>query len=62
MTRILIVEDEASLSEPLAFLLGREGYELIVLCSFYGIRNYSSVCVTALKVQHYTCQLCDLLL
>ena len=27
MTRILIVEDEASLSEPLAFLLGREGYE-----------------------------------
>ncbi|MCU1441052.1 MAG: response regulator transcription factor [Rhodoglobus sp.] len=27
MTRILIVEDEQSLSEPLAFLLGREGYE-----------------------------------
>lgn len=27
MTRILIVEDEASLSEPLAFLLEREGYE-----------------------------------
>lgn len=27
MTRILIVEDETSLSEPLAFLLGREGYE-----------------------------------
>ncbi len=27
MTRILIVEDEASLSEPLAYLLGREGYE-----------------------------------
>lgn len=27
MTRILIVEDEPSLSEPLAFLLGREGYE-----------------------------------
>lgn len=25
--RILIVEDEPSLSEPLAFLLGREGYE-----------------------------------
>ncbi|MCU1544960.1 MAG: response regulator transcription factor [Homoserinimonas sp.] len=27
MTRILIVEDERSLSEPLAFLLEREGYE-----------------------------------
>ncbi len=27
MTRILIVEDERSLSEPLAFLLGKEGYE-----------------------------------
>ena len=27
MTRILIVEDEPSLSDPLAFLLGREGYE-----------------------------------
>lgn len=27
MTRILIVEDEKSLSEPLAFLLEREGYE-----------------------------------
>lgn len=30
MTRILIVEDEASLSEPLAYLLGREGYETVV--------------------------------
>lgn len=28
--RILIVEDEPSLSEPLAFLLGREGYETII--------------------------------
>jgi two-component system response regulator RegX3 len=27
LTRILIVEDESSLSEPLAFLLEREGYE-----------------------------------
>ncbi len=27
MTKILIVEDEQSLSEPLAYLLGREGYE-----------------------------------
>ena len=27
MTRILIVEDEASLSDPLAYLLTREGYE-----------------------------------
>ncbi|MGO1544501.1 MAG: response regulator [Gulosibacter sp.] len=27
MTRILIVEDESSLHEPLAFLLNREGYE-----------------------------------
>ncbi len=30
MTRILIVEDEPSLSEPLAYLLGREGYEVTV--------------------------------
>ena len=30
MTRILIVEDEMSLSEPLAYLLGREGYETTV--------------------------------
>lgn len=30
MTRILIVEDESSLSEPLAFLLGREGYETAI--------------------------------
>jgi two-component system response regulator RegX3 len=28
--RILIVEDEPSLSEPLAFLLGREGYETVI--------------------------------
>ena len=31
MTRILIVEDEKSLSEPLAYLLGREGYEPTVV-------------------------------
>ena len=30
MTRILIVEDEPSLAEPLAFLLEREGYETVV--------------------------------
>ncbi|MEO7123936.1 MAG: response regulator transcription factor [Lacisediminihabitans sp.] len=30
MTRILIVEDEKSLSEPLAYLLEREGYEVAV--------------------------------
>ncbi|MDO4916966.1 MAG: response regulator transcription factor [Rothia sp. (in: high G+C Gram-positive bacteria)] len=30
MTRILVVEDEESLSEPLAFLLGREGFEVQV--------------------------------
>ncbi|GAB3801402.1 response regulator transcription factor [Humibacter antri] len=30
MTRILLVEDEESLSEPLAFLLRREGYEVTV--------------------------------
>ena len=28
MTRILLVEDEAALSEPLAYLLEREGYEV----------------------------------
>jgi two-component system response regulator RegX3 len=31
MTRILLVEDEAALSEPLAYLLGREGYEMDVV-------------------------------
>ncbi len=31
MTRIMLVEDEASLSEPLAFLLQREGYEVDVV-------------------------------
>jgi two-component system response regulator RegX3 len=31
MTRILLVEDEAALSEPLAYLLGREGYEIDVM-------------------------------
>lgn len=30
MTRILIVEDEKSLSEPLAFLLEREGYQTAI--------------------------------
>ncbi len=30
MTRILLVEDEAALSEPLAYLLGREGYDIEV--------------------------------
>lgn len=30
MTRVLIVEDEKSLSEPLAFLLEREGYETAI--------------------------------
>ena len=31
MTTILIVEDEPSLSEPLAYLLGREGYDTLVV-------------------------------
>ncbi|WP_308467739.1 response regulator transcription factor [Rathayibacter soli] len=31
MTRILLVEDETALSEPLAFLLAREGYEVEVV-------------------------------
>lgn len=30
MTRVLIVEDEIALSEPLAFLLEREGYQVVV--------------------------------
>lgn len=30
MTSILIVEDEPSLSEPLAYLLGREGYSTVI--------------------------------
>ena len=36
MTRILIVEDESSLSEPLAFLLGREGYETTIAADGLG--------------------------
>ena len=31
MTRILMVEDEESLSDPLAYLLGREGFEVAVV-------------------------------
>ena len=31
MTKILVVEDEKSLSEPLAYLLRREGYEVYVV-------------------------------
>jgi two-component system response regulator RegX3 len=31
MVRILLVEDEASISDPLAFLLGREGFEVCVV-------------------------------
>jgi len=31
MTHLLIVEDERSLSEPLAYLLGREGYETTIV-------------------------------
>ncbi|WP_030013482.1 MULTISPECIES: response regulator transcription factor [Micrococcales] len=31
MTRILVIEDEEALSEPLAFLLGREGFEVTVI-------------------------------
>ncbi len=30
MTRILVVEDEESISDPLSFLLGREGYEVVL--------------------------------
>ena len=30
MTRILLVEDEESFSDPLSYLLGKEGYEVTV--------------------------------
>lgn len=28
MTRILVVEDEESISDPLSYLLGKEGYDV----------------------------------
>ena len=31
MTRILLVEDEPDLADPLAYLLRREGYELSLI-------------------------------
>src|SRR5690625_5589246 len=31
MTRILVVEDEPSISDPLSYLLQREGYEVTVV-------------------------------
>ncbi|AOW93216.1 DNA-binding response regulator [Rhodococcus sp. WMMA185] len=31
MTRVLIVEDEESLADPLAFLLGKEGFETVIV-------------------------------
>jgi two-component system response regulator RegX3 len=30
MTKILVVEDEASFSEALKYLLGREGFDVVV--------------------------------
>jgi len=33
MTRLLVVEDEASISEPLAYMLEREGFEVAVAAS-----------------------------
>ena len=30
MTRILVVEDEESFSEALAYLLGKEGFDVVV--------------------------------
>jgi two-component system, OmpR family, response regulator RegX3 len=41
VTRILIVEDESSLSEPLAYLLGREGYETSIAADgIAGLADY----------------------
>ena len=34
MSKILIVEDEEALSDPLAFLLGREGFQTIVVAAW----------------------------
>ena len=31
MSKILIVEDEEALSDPLAFLLGREGFQAVIV-------------------------------
>ena len=39
MTRILVVEDEESLSDPLTYLLGEEGFEVEVVDNGLG-RDY----------------------
>ena len=35
MSRILIVEDEESFSDPLSYLLEKEGFEVTVACLLY---------------------------
>jgi two-component system response regulator RegX3 len=55
MTRILLVEDEAALSEPLAYLLGREGYDIEVVHDGPGA-------ITAFQAQEPDLVLLDLML
>ena len=43
MTRVLIVEDEESLAEPLAYLLNKEGFDVTVMADGPSARARSSV-------------------
>lgn len=55
MTKILVVEDERSLSEPLAYLLRREGYEVSVV-------DNGNAAVSAVEVSPPDLMLLDLML
>ena len=43
MTSVLIVEDEESLADPLAFLLRKEGFEATVVTDGPAARSPSSI-------------------
>ena len=59
MSKILIVEDEASFSEALAFLLGKEGFEVFInneMIEVYSLRLFrfkKRVYKVLLVLMHY---------